>query len=91
VKTGLVAVILWADSKAVGGANLDRIVSDAAETVAEGGLLRPVVVVSLHSSPVAADKAAARIAEMLKPCGWWLADGSAENEARNQEGNEDES
>lgn len=88
MKTGLWAAFLWADSKAVGGANLDRIVSDAAATVADGGILRPVVAVSLHSSASAADRAAARIAEKLKPLGWWLADGSAETERRQIEGEE---
>lgn len=90
MKSGLWIVSLWPDSKAIAGASLDRLISDAAGTVADGGVLRAVCIVSLHSSAAAADKAARLIAEKLKASGWWLADGCAENEERNQEGMGDE-
>lgn len=82
MKTGLWAVFLWADTKAVGGASLDREFFGTAKTLIEGGLLRPVLGVSLHSSAAAADKAARVVAERLKPSGWWLAEDSAKCEER---------
>jgi len=85
MKTDLWAVFLWPDAKVVGGASLDRMVSDAVATLAERSILRPVVVVSLHSSASAADRAAIQIGDTLRPSGWWICEKSAECERQRME------
>ena len=79
MKTDLWAVLLFPDSRCVAGVSLDRMAADALKTIRAREVLRPVVVVSLHSSPRAADRHAERVGQMLGS-GWFVARDSAANE-----------
>ena len=85
MKTELWAVMFWPDTKLVGGVYLDRMTEDANYALDTGSWLRPIVILSVHSSPLAADKAAAMIGRRFRPSGWYLAERSAQIEAEDQE------
>jgi hypothetical protein len=91
MKTGIWVVVLWYRGQVVAGDSLDRLTTASDELLAEGRIpSAPMRVISAHTSARAADRAAAQLAEKLKPFGWWLAEGSAQSEEGNQEGSEDE-
>jgi hypothetical protein len=87
MKTDLWSVLLFPDSRCVAGVSLDRMSADAMRAIRERGTLRPVVVVSLHSSAQAADRQAERVGRMLGSS-WFVARDSAVNEASQMEGAE---
>jgi hypothetical protein len=87
MKTDLWSVLLFPDSRCVAGVSLDRMAADAMRAIRERGTLRPVVVVSLHSSARAADRHAERVGRMLGS-GWFVARDSAVNDASQMEGEE---
>jgi hypothetical protein len=76
--------LLFPDSRCVAGVSLDRMAADALKTIRAREVLRPVVVVSLHSSPRAADRHAERVRRMLGSS-WFVACDSAVNEASQME------
>lgn len=79
MKTDLWSVLLFPDSRCVAGVSLDRMAADAMTTLRAREVLRPVVVVSLHSSACAADRQAERVGRMLGSS-WFVARDSAMNE-----------
>ena len=85
MKTDLWAVLLFPDSRCVAGVSLDRMAADAMRTIRERGALRPVVLVSLHSSPRAADRHAERVGRTLGSA-WFVARDSAVCEVSQTEG-----
>jgi hypothetical protein len=87
MKTDIWAVSLFPDSRCVAGVSLDRMAADAMRAIRERETLRPVVVVSHHSSPRAADRHAERVWQILGS-GWFVARDSAVNEASQMEGAE---
>lgn len=87
MKTDLWSVLLFPDSRCVAGVSLDRMAADALKTIRAREVLRPVVVVSLHSSARAADRQAERVGRMLGSS-WFVARDSAVNEASQMEGAE---
>ena len=87
MKTDLWSVLLFPDSRCVAGVSLDRMAADAMTALRARGVLRPVVVVSLHSSARAADRQAERFGRMLGSS-WFVARDSAVNEASQMEGAE---
>jgi hypothetical protein len=87
MKTDLWSVLLFPDSRCVAGVSLDRMAADSLRTIRAREVLRPVVVVSLHSSPRAADRQSERVGRMLGS-GWFVARDSAVNEAAQMEGAE---
>jgi hypothetical protein len=87
MKTDLWSVLLFPDSRCVAGVSLDRMAADAMTTLRAREVLRPVVVVSLHSSARAADRQAERVGRMLGSS-WFVARDSAVNEASQMEGAE---
>ncbi len=84
MKTNLWSVFLFPDSRCVAGVSLDRMAADAMRAIRERGTLRPVVLVSLHSSARAADRQAERVGRMLGSS-WFVARDSAVNEAAQME------
>ena len=103
MKTNIWLVVLWHRGKVVAGDSLQHLIKMNKESLQTGEI--PTAcgeIASLHTSASAADKAAAKLAEHLKSDGWWLAEGSAQNEElqqdslrddeqRKQEGEDDES
>lgn len=87
MKTDLWSVLLFPDSRCVAGVSLDRMAADAMRAIRERGTLRPVRLVSLHSSARAADRQAERVGRMLGSS-WFVARDSAVNEAAQMEGAE---
>ena len=87
MKTDLWSVLLFPDSRCVAGVSLDRMAADAMTTLRAREVLRPVRVVSLHSSARAADRQAERVGRMLGSS-WFVARDSAVNEASQIEGAE---
>jgi hypothetical protein len=87
MKTDLWSVLLFPDSRCVAGVSLDRMAADALKTLWAREVLRPVVVVSIHSSARAADRQAERVGRMLG-LAWFVARDSAVNEAAQMEGAE---
>ena len=87
MKTDLWSVLLFPDSRCVAGVSLDRMAADAMRAIRERGTLRPVVLVSLHSSARAEDRQAERVGRMLGSS-WFVARDSAVNEAAQMEGAE---
>lgn len=87
MKTDLWACCAFGNGRCIAGANLDRITRDARRTIVQGEALRPVIVLSLHSSPTAADRYAERLGAMIGS-GWFIASGSAQNEAQQMEESE---
>ncbi len=87
MKTDLWSVLLFPDSRCVAGVSLDRMAADALRAIRERETLRPVVLVSLHSSARAADRQAERVGPMLGSS-WFVVRDSAVNEAAQMEGAE---
>lgn len=87
MKTDLWACCAFGHGRCIAGVNLDRIVWDARRTLIQGGALRPVIILSLHSSASAADRYAERLGALIGS-GWFIASGSAQNEAQQMEESE---
>jgi len=87
MKTDLWCVLLFGDSRCVAGVSLDRIAANAMRAIRECETLRPVVLVSLHSSARAADRQSERVGQMLGSA-WFVARDSAVNEAAQMEDSE---
>ncbi|MFM8831104.1 MAG: hypothetical protein ACKOHM_08885 [Spartobacteria bacterium] len=87
MKTDLWSVFLFPDSRCVAGVSLDRMAADAMRAIRERETLRPVVVISHHSSAKAADRQALQVGRMLGS-GWFVARDSAVNEEAQMEGAE---
>ena len=84
MKTKLWAVVLLPNVKMLAGANLDRLIADANYRVNNDERIYPIVILSIHSSPHAADKAAVMIGKKFRPLGWFVAESCARHQA-NQE------